>query len=191
DLLADSGAYAYLSALVLMYAAVTAAGPYRVPHVSVDARVAFTNNPPTSAMRGFGAMQMVLGYESQMDQLARRLGIDPAELRARNALGKGIASPSGRNWTRTWPSLNPRGGSGRPSAPAAAPHPPRTAWGAAWPATSSPTAASRGSTTGRAPGSGSRWTGAWSSARAPRTSAGARRRRSARSPPKCWASTPP
>src|SRR5207302_5510937 len=76
DLLADSGAYAYLSALVLMYAAVTAAGPYRVPHVSVDARVAYTNNPPTSAMRGFGAMQMVLGYESQMDRLARRLGID-------------------------------------------------------------------------------------------------------------------
>jgi CO/xanthine dehydrogenase Mo-binding subunit len=64
DLLADSGAYAYLSALVLMYATVTAAGPYRVPNVAVDARVAYTNNPPTSAMRGFGGMQMVLGYES-------------------------------------------------------------------------------------------------------------------------------
>jgi len=96
DLLADSGAYAYLSALVLMYAAVTAAGPYRVPHVAVDARVAYTNNPPTSAMRGFGAMQMVLGYESQMDRLARRLGIDPVELRERNALAKGDALPIGQ-----------------------------------------------------------------------------------------------
>ena len=118
DLLADSGAYAYLSALVLMYAAVTAAGPYRVPHVSVDARVAFTNNPPTSAMRGFGAMQMVLGYESQMDQLARRLGIDPAELRARNALGKGDRLPVGQELDthvavaesarRVWQALGPR-----------------------------------------------------------------------------------
>ena len=118
DLLADSGAYAYLSALVLMYAAVTAAGPYRVPHVAVDARVAYTNNPPTSAMRGFGAMQMVLGYESQMDRLARRLGIDPVELRERNALAKGDALPIGQPLDthvavveaarRAWEALGPR-----------------------------------------------------------------------------------
>jgi CO/xanthine dehydrogenase Mo-binding subunit len=118
DLLADSGAYAYLSALVLMYAAVTAAGPYRVPHVSVDARVAYTNNPPTSAMRGFGAMQMVLGYESQLDQLARRLSMDPVELRVRNALHKGDLLPIGQRLDthvavaeaarRAWESLGPR-----------------------------------------------------------------------------------
>ena len=118
DLLADSGAYAYLSALVLMYATVTAAGPYRVPHVAVDARVAYTNNPPTSAMRGFGAMQMVLGYESQMDQLARRLAIDPVELRARNALAKGDELPIGQPLDthvavieaarRAWEALGPR-----------------------------------------------------------------------------------
>jgi len=117
DLLADSGAYAYLSALVLMYAAVTAAGPYRVSDVAVDARVAYTNNPPTSAMRGFGAMQMVLGYESQMDRLARRLGIDPVELRARNALGKGDELPIGQQLDthvavveaarRAWEALGP------------------------------------------------------------------------------------
>jgi CO/xanthine dehydrogenase Mo-binding subunit len=118
DLLADSGAYAYLSALVLMYASVTAAGPYRVPHVSVHARVAYTNNPPTSAMRGFGAMQMVLGYESQMDRLARRLGIDPLELRVRNALVKGDRLPVGQELDthvavaeaarRAWGALGPR-----------------------------------------------------------------------------------
>ena len=96
DLLADAGAYAYLSALVLMYAAVTAAGAYRIPNVRVDSRVAYTNNPPTSAMRGFGAMQMVLGYESQMDLLARRLGLDPVELRERNALRKGDRLPIGQ-----------------------------------------------------------------------------------------------
>jgi xanthine dehydrogenase molybdenum-binding subunit len=96
NILGDSGAYAYLSALVLMYAAVTAAGPYRVPNVAVDARVAYTNNPPASAMRGFGAMQMVLGYESQMDRIARRLEIDPVAIRARNALRKGDRLPIGQ-----------------------------------------------------------------------------------------------
>ncbi len=118
ELLADAGAYAYLSALVLMYAAVTAAGAYRIPNVRVDSRVAYTNNPPTSAMRGFGAMQMVLGYESQMDQLARRLGVDPVELRERNALRKGDRLPIGQELDthvavaeaiqRAWAGLGPR-----------------------------------------------------------------------------------
>jgi CO/xanthine dehydrogenase Mo-binding subunit len=118
DLTADSGAYAYLSALVLMYAAVTAAGPYRVPHVSINARVVYTNHPPTSAMRGFGAMQMVMGYESQMDQLSRRLGIDPVDLRTRNALRKGDRLPVGQELdthvavaeaaARAWSALGPR-----------------------------------------------------------------------------------
>ena len=96
DLLGDSGAYAYLSALVLLYSTVTAAGPYRTPAVSVTARVAYTNNPPTSAMRGFGAMQTVFGYESQMERVARALGLDPVRVRAVNALRKGDTLPVGQ-----------------------------------------------------------------------------------------------
>ena len=96
ELLADSGGYAYLSALVLLYSTVTAAGPYRVPAASVDARVAYTNNPPTSAMRGFGAMQVVFGYESQMDRVARALGLSPLEVRRVNALRRGDALPVGQ-----------------------------------------------------------------------------------------------
>jgi CO/xanthine dehydrogenase Mo-binding subunit len=96
ELLGDSGGYAYLSALVLLYSTVTAAGPYRVPAVSVDARVAYTNNPPTSAMRGFGAMQVVFGYESQMDRVARALGLSPLEIRRVNALRRGDALPVGQ-----------------------------------------------------------------------------------------------
>jgi CO/xanthine dehydrogenase Mo-binding subunit len=96
DLLADSGGYAYLSALVLLYSTVTAAGPYRVPAASVEARVAYTNNPPTSAMRGFGAMQVAFGYESQMDRLARALGRSPLEVRRVNALRRGDALPVGQ-----------------------------------------------------------------------------------------------
>ena len=118
ELLADSGAYAYLSALVLMYATVTAAGPYRVPNATIDARVVYTNNPPTSAMRGFGGMQTVLGYESQMDRLARRLGIDPVAIRLRNTLRKGDRLPVGQELEthvgvaeaaeRAWTALGPR-----------------------------------------------------------------------------------
>jgi CO/xanthine dehydrogenase Mo-binding subunit len=96
SLLSDSGAYAYLSALVLLYSTVTAAGPYRVPSVRVDARVAYTNNPPTSAMRGFGAMQTVFAYESQMDRVARALGLDPVRARQLNALRRGDALPVGQ-----------------------------------------------------------------------------------------------
>jgi xanthine dehydrogenase molybdenum-binding subunit len=96
ELLADAGAYAYLSALVLLYSTVTAAGPYRVPAVEVEARVAYTNNPPTSAMRGFGAMQTVFAYESQMDRVARALGLDPVAIRRVNALRRGDTLPVGQ-----------------------------------------------------------------------------------------------
>ncbi len=96
ELLGDAGAYAYLSALVLLYATVTAAGPYRVPAVEVDARVAYTNNPPTSAMRGFGAMQVVFGYESQIERVARALGLDRVHVRQVNALRRGDRLPVGQ-----------------------------------------------------------------------------------------------
>jgi CO/xanthine dehydrogenase Mo-binding subunit len=96
DIVSDAGAYAYLSALVLLYSTVHACGPYRVGDVRIRARTAYTNNPPTSAFRGFGGMQMVLGYESQMDELARRLGIDPGEIRKRNALARGDRLPVGQ-----------------------------------------------------------------------------------------------
>ena len=96
DVTADAGAYAYLSALVLLYAAVHAAGPYRVDAVRLRSRTVYTNNPPTSAMRGFGGMQVVLGYESQIDEVARRLGLDPAEVRKRSAIAKGDRLPVGQ-----------------------------------------------------------------------------------------------
>ena len=96
DITADSGAYAYLSALVLLYSAVHACGPYQVGSVRLRARCAYTNNPPTSAFRGFGGMQVVFGYEAQMDRLARELGLDPAEIRKRNALAPGDVLPVGQ-----------------------------------------------------------------------------------------------
>jgi CO/xanthine dehydrogenase Mo-binding subunit len=96
DIIADAGAYAYLSALVLLYSAVHSCGPYRAPSVRLRSRCAYTNNPPTSAFRGFGGMQVVLGYESQMDLLAKRLGLAPAEIRKQNALSRGDVLPVGQ-----------------------------------------------------------------------------------------------
>src|SRR5262249_21607627 len=78
DLLGDAGASPYLSARILFAGAALSCGPYRVPNVRVRARPVFTNNVPTSAFRGFGAMQVTFGYESQMDRVAASLGIDPA-----------------------------------------------------------------------------------------------------------------
>jgi len=89
EIVADGGAYALLSPLVLLYATTCSQGPYRCPNVRIDARVAYTNHTPASAMRGFGAMQVALGYEGQMDLLAAELGLDLLELRRRNFLERG------------------------------------------------------------------------------------------------------
>ena len=87
----DGGAYASSSGAVVANAACFAAGPYRVPNALVECVGAYTNNPPTGAMRGFGAVQSCFAYEAQMDLLAARCEIDPAELRVRNGLREGDA----------------------------------------------------------------------------------------------------
>jgi CO/xanthine dehydrogenase Mo-binding subunit len=96
DILSDGGAYALLSALVLLYSTTCAAGPYRCPSVRIRARTVYTNHTPCSAMRGFGAMQVVLGYEGQMDLLAQGLGIDPLEIRRLNFVERGDVLPIGQ-----------------------------------------------------------------------------------------------
>ena len=95
DIIGDAGAYPYLSARILFAGAALSCGPYSTPNVSVRSRAVFTNNVPTSAFRGFGAMQVTLGYESQMDRLGETLGIDKAEVRRRNFLHKGDMIPTG------------------------------------------------------------------------------------------------
>ncbi|HXJ63486.1 MAG TPA: molybdopterin cofactor-binding domain-containing protein, partial [Actinomycetota bacterium] len=93
-ILLDGGAYASTSSPVVANASYFAVGPYRCPSVAVDGMVARTNNPPSGAMRGFGAVQACFAHESQMDLLAGELGIDPVEIRLRNALGPGDHLPT-------------------------------------------------------------------------------------------------
>jgi xanthine dehydrogenase D subunit len=90
----DGGAYASTSGPVLGSACYFAAGPYRVPAVEVVGEAVRTNNPVAGAMRGFGAVQACFGIESTLDLLAAELGIDPVELRRRNALRPGDAFPT-------------------------------------------------------------------------------------------------
>src|SRR3989442_15746607 len=85
----DGGAYASSTPAVVANAACFGAGPYRVPNARVHAVGAYTNNPPTGALRVFRAVQPGFAYESQMDKLAPTLGMDPVELRERNALRNG------------------------------------------------------------------------------------------------------
>jgi CO/xanthine dehydrogenase Mo-binding subunit len=92
----DGGAYASSSAAVVANSASFACGPYHVPCARIDAAVAYTNNPPCGAMRGFGAVQVAFAHESQMDRLAAALRMDPVDLRVRNALEPGMRLPTGQ-----------------------------------------------------------------------------------------------
>jgi xanthine dehydrogenase D subunit len=93
-LLLDGGAYSMTSPAVIANAVGFAVGPYRCPNVFVDGYALRTNNPPSGAMRGFGAVQTGFATESQMDRLAEALGMDPLELRLKNAIGPGDVLPT-------------------------------------------------------------------------------------------------
>ena len=127
DVTGDAGAYPYLSARVLFAAAATACGPYRVPNASIVSRAVLTNQVPTSAFRGFGAMQVTFAYEAQMDLVAKRLGLSATEVRERNFLQKGDVLPTGepvqtcvevgRTMREALERLGPRAEEGRPGSP--------------------------------------------------------------------------
>jgi xanthine dehydrogenase D subunit len=100
----DGGAYASSSRAVCLNAASTAVGPYRCPAARVEAIVAYTNNPPCGAMRGFGAVQTCFAYEAQMDKLAAAVGLAPIELRLRNAAEEHDELPTGQRFGTPAPS---------------------------------------------------------------------------------------
>jgi CO/xanthine dehydrogenase Mo-binding subunit len=95
-ILLDGGAYASSSTAVTSNAASFACGPYAVANALLESTCVYTNNPPCGAMRGFGAVQTCFAAEAQMDKLAAALGLDPVELRLRNALAPGDRLPTGQ-----------------------------------------------------------------------------------------------
>ncbi len=92
----DGGAYTSSTPAVVGNAGTMGIGPYLVPNVHVDAYGVYTNNPPCGAMRGFGSVQSAFAYEAQMDKLATALGLDPVEVRSRNAMSQGCEAPTGQ-----------------------------------------------------------------------------------------------
>jgi xanthine dehydrogenase D subunit len=96
DLVFDGGAYASSSNAVCLNAATFACGPYEVPNAEIESHMLYTNNPPCGAMRGFGAVQACFAHESQMDKLAEELGMDPIDLRLKNAIEPGMRFPFGQ-----------------------------------------------------------------------------------------------
>lgn len=89
EILLDGGAYADESPNVMTFAMLMVRGPYRIPHVRIEGRVAYTNKLRAGSFRGFGNPQATFAGESQMDELAARLGMDPVELRLKNAVQQG------------------------------------------------------------------------------------------------------
>lgn len=121
----DGGAYADESPAVLAFALLMSRGPYRIPNVRARGEVVYTNKLRAGSFRGFGNPQATFASESQVDELAARLRIDPVELRLRNAMQPGGTAFGGqpvpscalvpalervRDARRAAPALAPRDG---------------------------------------------------------------------------------
>jgi CO/xanthine dehydrogenase Mo-binding subunit len=96
DVVMDGGAYVTLSPVVLSRGAIHAAGPYRWPAARIRARAVATNTAPNGAFRGFGAPQTLFAVECHVNRIAEALGMDPVELRRRNAVRVGDVTPTGQ-----------------------------------------------------------------------------------------------
>jgi len=96
ELYGDGGAYASLSDKVMTRATTHATGPYALQHARIDCYAMYTNNPPSGAFRGFGVTQSAFAVESNMDILAEKLGMDPLELRLKNAQRVGVLTATGQ-----------------------------------------------------------------------------------------------
>ncbi|MCL5734857.1 MAG: molybdopterin-dependent oxidoreductase, partial [Actinobacteria bacterium] len=91
----DGGAYNSLGQAACIQGGSRQLLPYRMAHMRYLGIRVYTNKPPSGAMRGFGVPQIHFGVEVQLDMLAEDLGLDPAEIRLRNALRTGDRNPNG------------------------------------------------------------------------------------------------
>ena len=96
EIIADTGAYASLGGPVLQRACTHASGPYNYQNFEIDGYGYYTNNVPSGAFRGFGVTQSCFAIESALDEMAKKVGIDPFEIRMINALKPGDVMPNGQ-----------------------------------------------------------------------------------------------
>ena len=95
-IVSDTGAYASLGGPVLQRACTHAAGPYNYQVIDIDGKAVYTNNIPAGAFRGFGVPQSCFATESNLNLLSEMAGIDPWEIRYRNAIRPGQVLPNGQ-----------------------------------------------------------------------------------------------
>jgi len=97
NVVANTGAYDTIAAPVLNLALESSPGPYRYGDAHFKGRAVYTNNAMGGEFRGFGAPQVVFGVEQELDRLAEELGMDPIELRLKNAVELGDISALGHS----------------------------------------------------------------------------------------------
>ncbi len=96
NVLLDGGAYASESPFVTMKTLIHAAGPYTIENLFVESTTVYTNKTYCGAFRGFGVPQVTFASESQIDELADKLGMDRLEIRRLNGLKAGDANATGQ-----------------------------------------------------------------------------------------------
>lgn len=96
ELSSNGGAYADLSMAILERSMLHADNAYHIPNARIIGRACRTNLPPNTAFRGFGAPQGIFAIEFVMERIARKLGLDPLEVRKRNAYAGEQETPYGQ-----------------------------------------------------------------------------------------------
>lgn len=96
NIVSDTGAYASLGGPVLQRACTHASGPYNYHNIDVLGTAVYTNNTPGGAFRGFGVTQSAFATESNLNELAKMVGISEWEIRYRNAIEPGMVLPNGQ-----------------------------------------------------------------------------------------------
>lgn len=93
----DTGAYGNHGPAVMFHSVGESLAVYRAPNKKVDAFSVYTHTVPAGAFRGYGLGQVMFAMESALDELARRLGLDPLEFKAANIIGPGepMITPGG------------------------------------------------------------------------------------------------
>ncbi len=92
----DTGAYAEKGPTVSRMGGASSAGVYDIPHVTLDSYCVYTNNQVAGALRGYSGPQTAWAYESQMDMIARRLGLDPVQIRLKGVYDEGSIHSGGQ-----------------------------------------------------------------------------------------------
>ncbi|ROO87097.1 CO/xanthine dehydrogenase Mo-binding subunit [Actinocorallia herbida] len=97
----DNGAYSHMGSSVMRVGVITLGSVYRADGVRFDARLVDTATQPGGQYRGYGTPQVALAMESQLDEIAEKIGMDPIDLRVRNAVAPGTETLCGYKVTTT------------------------------------------------------------------------------------------